>query len=193
MALRVKTTFAGLTGAPYLNLMHFTGTGGTAASAAAVAVSNFWGEIDARMHTSLTWTRDGSVEEFNEETGAITALHATDAVSGAGALGGEPLPFAVQGLVRWRTGVFVDGREVRGRTFVPGLTESDSTSGVLGAGAAAAMTSAAGTLEDALAIWQRPKVDRTVDPPVVERIGTIVPVASHSIAVQFAVLRSRRD
>jgi hypothetical protein len=71
------------------------------------------------------------VEEVDPATGLITDVHTTSQSTFAGASASEPSPWAAQVLARWRTGVYVGGREVRGRTFFPGPLESNITDGVL--------------------------------------------------------------
>jgi hypothetical protein len=193
MALRATTVFTGSTGTPYLNQFHFPGSGATDAAAAASAASTFWQAISANMANNLSWTRSGEVEEFDPATGLTTAVHSTDPVSGAGVNAAEMLPFTSQALVRWRTGVFQDGREIRGRTFIPGLTQDELADGLLLPAMQTLIANAAGTLADLLGVWSRPR-EASAGPPVVEaRAGQIVPVSASSVWNQFAVLRSRRD
>lgn len=194
MALRVTTQFTGLTGAPYLNVFNFPGSGSSDAAAAAVAASNFWQGIADKLSTALSWTRSGEVEEFDPANGQVSALHSTDPVNGVGTQAGERMPFAIQGLVRWRTGVFVDGREVRGRTFIPGLTQDMNDNGTLLPAVQSDIAADAGTLAALLGVWSRPiEPDPDADPPIAGRPGQIIPVSASSVWNQFAILRSRRD
>jgi hypothetical protein len=129
MPLRTTTTMTGVTGAPYFSQMHFTGSTQTEADGAAAAVRAFWAAIVASMVSPLAIQVDAEVVYFDVGTGNPLGVFATStaALSATGA--GEPLPWATQALVRWRTGFFVGGREVRGRTFIPALTEGHNTAG----------------------------------------------------------------
>lgn len=129
MPFRVETVILGVAGTPYLSVMHFDGTGGTQAQAAADAVSTFWGGIQSAMSSTLTAEVQPEVVEFTLATGQPTGVHSVTGSSTTGSEAGEPLPWATQGLIRWRTGFFAGGREVRGRTFIPGPTENRSTAG----------------------------------------------------------------
>lgn len=68
--------------------------------------------------------------ELNVATGQFTSAQAgTARVVDFGGLG-QNLPLQVQGILHYGTGVFVNGHELKGRWFIPGWTENDSTGGV---------------------------------------------------------------
>lgn len=183
--LRIRTTFTGTTGAPWLNTAYFLNPLNTQAEAdaAVAAVAAFWGAVDARMNVAISWTTDPSVAILTtagEQTGAWSTVPAT----GAGASATELLPPANQILVRLRTNTFVNGREIRGRWFIPGNTEADATAGlVTGAAITAVNLAAANLVADAAsswAVWSRATTTATA-------------VVTGTAWNQFAVLRSRRD
>jgi hypothetical protein len=70
------------------------------------------------------------VRDVNPGTAAEVELDFT-AVAG-GIVGGDPLPPQSAGVITWRTGFA--GRSFRGRTYLPGVSESDSTDGTLSSG-----------------------------------------------------------
>lgn len=180
--IRVRTVFSGLTGSPYLSTMHFIGTGSTDAAAAVAAVGSFWSAIDALMWNSLTWQTEADVDEV-DPAGNLTAIHGVTPETGAGGVIGTPLPFATQALVTWRTTAFLGGRNLRGRTFIPGLTTSALAAGQLEGTSQGTIQTAAGTLVAAaaqLGVWSK-------------RYLAIHEAVSGSVAVKFAVLTSRRD
>jgi hypothetical protein len=142
---RVRTVFTGVQGSPWLNTLFFEETAGTAQQAADAAGA-FWGAVDSRMATTVSWSTEAEVAIVNEATNQITSLTTTTPVTGTGAGGATQLPIETQGLVRLRTGTFVGGREVRGRFFIPGLTENDNDSGIPNAGITAVVNPAATTL-----------------------------------------------
>lgn len=181
---RVTTTFTGpLVNGGGINRLYFDEAGGTAAQAHA-AVTAFWQAVDELMHVDLAFSVEGEVE-LVDETGAITGVENTDTVSGAGANTGDPLPPATQGLVRWRSGLYVGGRELRGRTFIPGISELMSgTNGRPSSGALTVMNVAAGNLiangTSELRVFSRTK----------SASATVVAGQAWN---QWAQLRSRRD
>jgi hypothetical protein len=187
--LRVKTIFSYTTGAPWVCTLNFADTANqTQANNVNTAVGAFWGAVDTHINSGVTWTTDAAVQDINVLTGQIQGLFPVTPVTGTGAVATEILPVVNQGLVSWRTGQFGNGRESRGRTFIPGLTEAAATLGVVTAAvktntdtAAAALIADANSL---LAIYQRPK-------PGVS--GALFDVNAGTMWTKFAVLRSRRD
>ena len=185
--LRVKTVFTGVTGSPWLNTFNFGGpaqTGNqTDADAAVAATGAFWGAVDAHMNTSVVWSTLGEVL-FVGDDGVAAGSFATTPQTGSGGTASDILPFATQGLVRLLTSTFLSGRQVRGRIFIPGLTEAAATGGSLASGTQSAITAAASTLNTVatppLAVWSRVN-------------ATVIPVSAVSTWAQFAVLRNRRD
>jgi hypothetical protein len=183
--LRIRTTFAGTTGAPWLNTL-YVGDPNTQANAdaAVAAVGAFWGAVDNFMHTSISWATIAEVDILlttGEKTGSLF----TTPQAGAGGTTGDFLPQAIQGLVNLRTGVFIGGREVRGKIFIPGLTEGSNTaSGTWLGTQVASVQAAVNTLltagDPAFGVWSRLN-------------GSISPAVAGTVTSKWAVLRSRRD
>jgi hypothetical protein len=186
---RVRTVFTGIQGTPWLNTLFFDAAGGTAQEAA-TAAGGFWGAVDAVMTTQVDWTTEPDVPQINEETGALIQVTSTTPVTGTGAAVGEIGPVASQGLIRWRTSVVVNGRNLRGRTFVPGLTVAAYDDGGVIAGTKTAIDVAAAALIASatadLVIWHRPSVQGASD-------GSVAEVVTGSLWTQLATMRSRRD
>lgn len=172
-----------MAGAPWLATHYFNDTAGTAAQAV-TAVGTFWGAIDAFMDSEVDWTTGTEVETVDPVTGNVTAITSVTAATGSGALAVESLPRAAQGLIRWRTGDYIAGREIRGRTFIPGLAESTNDNGDLSAATVAAFNAAASALiadaNSVLDIWSR-------------KNAVARAVVTGSTWSQYAVMRSRRD
>lgn len=184
MLYRVTTEFSGpLTNGGGVSQMHFDADGGTSA-AAAVAVSTFWTAINANMHSSVAWTRLGEIELLDEASLKVVGVESTDAVSSTGQFNTDPLPPATQGLVRWRTGVYIDGREIRGRTFLPGMLESNNTNGAPVASLVTNFTTAAQNLIGASGST----------PVVISRANSaFAAMVTANAWSKWAQLRSRRD
>lgn len=180
---RVRTVFTGIQGSPWLSTMYFDSLGAGTAQQAVSAVGTFWGALDNFMGAGVAWATEADVADINSTTGQPEDVTSTTPSTGAGSGGADLLPAATQGLIQWRTGVFANGREVRGRTFIPGLMETASTGGPSGTFASAAPTAAAALIADAnstLIIWSRAN-------------SSFAPVTSGTLWTSFAVLRSRRD
>jgi len=157
--------------------------GGTGRQAA-TAVGNFWGAVDSLMEVSVSWTTLADVESVNAANGQVTAVTGTTPATGGGVAATTGLPIATQGLVRWRTGVYANGREIRGRWFIPGLATASNNDGAPSSTMLSTVNTAASTLisdaNSVLEVWSRAN-------------GSAVDVASGTCWSQFAVLRSRRD
>lgn len=183
--LRVRTTWTGYQGVPYLSTHYFTRTDGDSAGYAADAVQALWtGCVDV-ISSSLSWNVEPEVAVLDSTTGALTGVdNIGGGESGTGTASGEILPFSTQGLIRWQTGDVVSGRILRGHTFIPGATEVSSNLGVPTSAyktvVDAAVTDMLSSPSQFLIIWSRTH-------------GAIGPVLSGSAWDQWAVLRSRRD
>lgn len=180
---RFRTTFSGLQGAPYVSTAFFH-EGEDAVQDCADALSQFWNAVETVMTSALSWSLDTSVVVMDASDGQLTNVVQVNAASGVGSASGEIAPPAIQGLLRWRTGQYVGGREARGRWFIPGVTETLNVNGRPTAAyrttvdnAAAAMIGAVGSQ---LVIWSR-------------TLGSENNVSSWSTWDDWAVLRSRRD
>lgn len=199
--LRVRTIITAPTGSPYLSVFHFTSVADDqiAADAAASKVGNYWNEFRAVWLSTVSYSVQQTVDVVTPSSGQLTGQLSVAAHTGAGAVAGSDLlPPHVQGLVRFTTAEFVNGRRVRGRSFVPGLLESSNGPSGSPAGqlvtttAPAAIVAILNAANAQLVVWSRPFTHvQPSDPPT--RIGTTHVVTSGELQPKFAVLRSRRD
>ena len=182
--LRVRTIFQGPTGAPWYNNLHFVGDTAADAAAAHSATTTFWSAVDALITSQVTWVCEAIVAEIDLATGQQVDAHVVPQTTGTGFLAGEPMPWASQALIRLHTLIYQNGRSVRGRIYVPGLTVSALASGFLATqdmatldAAAEALVADAGSL---FAVYSR-------------TTASAVEVDATSVWNQWAVMRSRRD
>lgn len=185
MPLRVETEITGLTGAPYLSVMNFGGSNLTDAQGAADAVRAFWFAIRNEFHSGNTVRVRPNVVYFNVTDGETIGNYSVTApATVTGGASGDALPYATQGLVQWRTGVYIGGREIRGRTFIGGMTENQSANGHLAAASITAFQTAGAALiadtPPAFVIWSKAKATTEI-------------VTSCSAWSSFAFLSSRRS
>lgn len=182
---RITTQFDGLAAnGGGVNHLYFDQGAGTGAQAHA-AVAAFWNAAKTYVSNTTTMTVLGEIELVDNATGQVEAVESTDQVSIAGAGAGNLASPVLQCLIRWRTGVFVNGRELRGRTFVPGVqTNSLSAGGTVAATTVSGLNNAGGSLIGAanadLVVWSKTH-------------GMFETVTSASTWSKFATLRSRRD
>jgi hypothetical protein len=203
---RVTTLIAGPTvNGGGVQTFYFANAVGTAAQLTA-AVQSFWNYNPAIFYTGTTFAVQSEVESLNDANGQLTGVATGTAATVTGSGAAEALSPATQGLVRWRTGVVEDGREIRGRTFMPAMVAAQNDDGHPIAGCISAMTTAAGLLiSDAnseLIVWRRPRLarpqvgspgDRYYLPAQSARDGSSATVTSGTGWDKWAVLRSRRD
>lgn len=183
--LRVQTTWTGPSGGPFYTLMHFDGDTSGEAEPAATAVLNFWTAMQAAISSQVTRHVEEEVLRIDPATGNVTAVFTGAARPfTAGGATGSPLPWHTQGLMRWRTGVFIAGRELRGRTFIPGLTEDANDNGRPNSSMVTSANNAAATLIGAAT------ADLTIWSPT---HGVEHTAASGTLWNEWGLLRSRRD
>jgi hypothetical protein len=183
--IRIRVAWVGMSGGPSLTTHFFVGDDNQAAATEARNLVNaFWGVVDNNISSTLSWSIDTTAIVMTA-AGVITNAFPVAAGTGQGSDTTEKLPDANQGLIRWETGTFINGRRLRGRTFVPGLTEGWVSAGQLSTTAqtnwnTAAATFAVNGTNASLAIWSRVN-------------SSVSAVDSGSAQLKIAVLRSRRD
>jgi hypothetical protein len=183
LELQVDITGPGVIG-PSVMLTHWAGTDQTSADAARTQMAAFLAAIKTRVTPAVTFTLADNVQVLDVTTGEPTAnlTGSTHYDPYVGSAAGDALPQAVQGLLHLRTGVYIGGREVRGRINIPGCSEGDSTAGIPTAVALGNYNTAAANLLSGagFGVWSRTH-------------GVLEDVISIAAGTKWAVLRSRRD
>lgn len=166
---------------------------GLLATEAVARVRAHFAALNTSIAAGAIYTPNLVVDEIDENTGALAnqiSASAPAAVSFTGA--NDPLPFFTQALERYATNLYVNGRRVQGRSYVPGITELFSTgnppvptSTVL-ASLVTAMSALGTTIVTPMSqrVWHRPGPSGP---------GLSTPVISRSAAPYWAVLKSRRS
>lgn len=183
--IRVRSVWSGVAGAPYYSNFFFdAGNAGGQEQAAADKVRDFLFGLSGAFDNALTVTIDSDVPTIDPATGDITGVEPTTTVAVVGTDTAEALPPFTQAVVNWNTGTFNGGRRLRGKFFMPGLTEtSNSATGTPTGtfnGALVTEVDAFLTGGPALCVWSR-------------TYGVAATVAGYNISPQWGVLRSRRD
>lgn len=181
---RVRAAWTGApVNGPSVSTFFFNDAGGSAQDASD-AVADFLGALDANLSNALTWTTEPEVDTLSVGSGTLEDVTAVTPATGVGGNSDTWLPTTTQGLIRWSTGVITNGRALKGRMFVPGFGENNSSAGVPGS----ATVSGVNTIVNAFvaantgffSIWSRTH-------------GTLASVISGSMWNQWAYLSSRRD
>ena len=116
----ILTDWTTAAGSGFVTVMYFEA--GIAVADQRSALDNFFSGCLTGMSVATHYDIRQEGKEIDDATGALTGTW-TEATgySGTGAFAGEPVPDAVQLLVRWNTATIIDGRFLRGRTFLPGF------------------------------------------------------------------------
>lgn len=174
-------------GTPYYTNMYYNGSTSGEAVFAHSATVDLLTALQPHIVNDLAYTVLSEVAQIDPVSGDILATFVVPPVNGVCSHVGAPAAWHTQGLIRWRTGVYVGGREIRGRTFVPGVPASymldgnpsvsylNNVLGVAQAHLANVDTVAAG----GAAVWSPAR-------------GQSAAISTTSVWNRFAVLRSRR-
>jgi len=180
---RVRTSITGGPGGNELNTMYFNAASGTEQQAAD-AVRAFWSALSTQIKTGYTFTVESLVYSIDSATGLATSTEGTTTTQVTGGSSGTSLPPASQGVVRLHTGLFIAGRELTGKIWIPGPTTDQNSGGVPSSAYLAAVNDAVDDLQTAvnvgLVVWSRKHFQ-------------FFAVTSASTWNQWGVLRSRRQ
>lgn len=180
---KVVTQFTGVAGSPYFNTLMFAGSGGSAQQAA-TAVRTFWNALQGNLADTLRGQVDLEVTSIESSTGdpnGVTAVTSSQIVYTAS---NTMLPRSSQGLVKLRTGAFLNKREIRGRIFIPCLTEVANDIGVPSTTIISTVNTAAAALI----------ADGTSDLIIYSNTHhSFASVVSATMWTEWAQLRTRRD
>lgn len=130
--LRVTCSISGLPAQAALSRFHFIGEPFTPTNAqqAVDAVQAFWVAQQPSMASAQNILVSNACDVIDIVTGdQVDVVTAASARSVNGSSAGDPLPLQTQFHVCWKTDSFDGGRRLRGGTYIPGITESDSTTG----------------------------------------------------------------
>lgn len=189
---RITAVWNGFRGAP--GYSNFFLTGGPLeqgeVETAAVALQAFFADIRGLLPEDVSISIRETADTLDEASGQIIGqvdFSAPAATEGA-ATGGYSA--ASGAVVNWNTTAFVNGRRVRGRTFlVPLANAAYDANGDLGTGALSTLRESASELITAagpspLVVWSRPRGGSG---------GSAHVISTSSVPDLGAILRSRRD
>lgn len=164
-------------------------TAGTSAQSMADRCRVLFDAIKNLVPPGVTWTFPNEVTELDTTTGVLEDVHTItsplDVVSTA-ASGGHSRPSG--GRIDWNTSSVVNGRRLRGRTYIVPLAAAQyDTTGTLASGLITA-------LETAATAYRSTSVFTAAQPVVWSRThGVLADIVGSSVIDRASVLRSRRD
>lgn len=182
---RIRSVLTGVPGAPRYSNLYFNGGVGSESDYHDAVVA-LWTAAGGRVQGGATVTIEGLWAHIDAASGAITGTGnvGDDTLVTSGA-GGE-LPLATCGLAQFHTGVYVGGREVRGRMFLPWPDNNSNAGGIPSSTYKDDWTNAFTILDDishangAFCVWSR-------------KNGVAPLVTSTTVWNEYAVLRSQRQ
>lgn len=182
MSVRLTVISTGFNGAPAYNTFHGMGDTSGEAITFAANVKTLWDGLASVLANGTDVDFNGEVEFYDVTDGNTLGVQAVTPWHVDGTWGTSKAPAGTTLVLRWRTGQYVGGREIRGRSYISGLGDHGDANGeptaaiVLDAANAAAALVAAGTLQ--------------VYSPT---NGIAQEVVSSSCWTRFGLMRSRRD
>jgi len=189
--LQVQTNWTGPS-APLLSTMYFDPNFGT--QNAADAVRQFWADLNTVIRGTFVAQVNPEVRTLNEVNGQLVAVSAVTTAPVTMTDTGDILDL-LQGMIRFFTDTVVDGRQVKGRIFIPGPTEAvnDATGRPSPTAYLGTLTTAAGNLigdpDSQLQVWHRPLFD--ADGNLI-RDGSAHDVTGQQASTAWSYLRTRR-
>lgn len=180
---RVTQVATGVAGSPYYYTGYFAQNGGTAQGAADAWRAFLTAGVSTYI-AGLTFLNVSDVSLVDPTTGDVTGTTPVVLSSVAHTGAGDPLPPATSLLCRYRTGQYINGHEIRGRTNISGLTETDNSAGSVSTSTQTTWNARLATL-----ITGGTKVFAVYSPTN----HCWATVTAATVASQWAVLRSRRD
>jgi len=185
MPREIITEFQTDAGSGFLAVMFFDFADPVADQRA--SLSTFWGAVDASLNNGISWRVQTGGRELANTTGVLTGVWSdATAYTGTGAGTVDPVPDASQVLFQWHTSAIINGRILKGRTFVPGLEISAITNGNVDPAFIPNFETYGNTLiSDAVGfgVWHR---------PVLAAGGSFEPAVTCTVWSELAVLRRRR-
>lgn len=181
---RSRVQFTGSTGGAGVSTCYFAQAGSTTAQDASDAHGDFFSRIKGRISSEIRMTIDPEVLLINTTSGSPIDAFAVTNRTFLGEDGGDPLPWQTQALVKFQTGVFLAGRRLVGRLFVPGICEGSNTNGVPNSGFLSDLVSSADllALDVSNPLWVYSPTHHQA------RVASGV-----TLPTRWASLRSRRD
>lgn len=178
---RLQVITNGYPGAPGYNNFYMVGGPGEVVAWAA-EVGALWNSLKTCLANGTTYAFDGVVEEFDLTTGQTTAIAAAATFSGNGTWGTAKAPGGTALVLQWRSGIYVNGREIRGRSFISGIGDIGDSNGVPNSTQLGQAQGAASAYSDSdyAAVYSPTNAD-------------IVTIQTGGCWNKFGLIRSRRD
>lgn len=170
-----------------VSVLHYSASEGGSPPVAAL-VSAFTA-VKNYFPLGMSWTIPGSGDTIDDTTGELTAVWTATGGATVAAAGSGNCAAGVGACIGWSTGGIVNGRKLRGRTFLVPLTygayDGDGTIEATTLGNLRTFANAV-QASGPLAVWHRPTSATATD-------GNSYGVIANKVNDKVAILTSRRD
>ena len=193
---QISATWTGITGGTGYTFLYVRST-----AASPTQLQTFFEAIKTYFPAVLNIQVPNTGRLIDESNGKMTGVWGAGATATTTGTGSSGYSGQTGAQVKWDTNGFVNGRHVRGRTFLVPLSLNNwGTDGLLYAATCNAINAAATTMisnyTGNLVVWARPlfEKDANGDPTdVIKRAGSIHTVSTATTPRKPATLRGRRD
>lgn len=180
----VKVTYTGGPSADWYSRFYLDRTLSSTAQDSVDTVKNFFTTLRTAITDNVTMHVDPVVTVVSPTTGEPTGLEQVTGYTITGAVSNDPLPLQTQGLIYWNTGVWIGGRQIRGRTFIPGPCEDAND------GDGNPVSGYLSTLASAASGFVTPADGQ---PAIFSRLHhNMYPIVSANVSTRWALMRTRR-
>lgn len=193
---RVRTALTGFSGGPGVSTMYFLDV-----ATAQASVHAFWSALVNKLPRNLRINVETGGDIISDVTGEIVGAWPGEPTSEIQGAGDSEVAAPVGAQVPWVTSTILDGKRLKGRTFLVPIPSSTFTAGgVVNDGAVTMYHNAAVALiaeqETSFVVWHRPRLK-----PITTKSGKVLPahdgghglITSSPTSNKAVVLRSRRD
>ena len=122
---RVRSVYRGITGSPFLQTLYFDTFTGSAQSVVTELEASY-AAMSGLVSDLVTITVESEVETVDPATGQVTGVEQVSVTPQSMSASSGPLPQGTNGYAILNTGVWRNGRQVRGRFYLPAPTEVDN-------------------------------------------------------------------
>lgn len=165
------------------------------------SLHTFWTSLAGSLPTDVTIHLEAAGDVINEVNGELTGAYSFTPLADITGTSSSTYVAPAGAIASWETGTILDGRRLRGRTFVvPIASPNYTTSGSLLSSFVVELQDAAAALisdeADNFVVWHRPFAGRAAvgdRPAKPAHDGGHGVVTSARVPTRAAVLRSRRD
>lgn len=181
---RYRVAWSGLTGLPGVSTF-YCGSAITLGS----ELSAFFTSIKNQFPAPLTWTVPNSGDLIDDATGDLTGAWSGSGGTAVASSSSGAYMAGTGAYVQWNTGSIVNGRRLKGRTFLcPIKSDNADSAGVISSASHAVLDPALATLVAAgkVMVWHRPTTPGGTD-------GVAIVAGSASVAPNVTSLTTRRS